>query len=259
MPFEAKPLEATKDRVRRAQEARKGLRMSGAIKGHVIGETTNPSSGRIHLPGSIAAQLSLGIGLEDGITSDGIRYQKMAGRGRRNILFVVDSSGSMVTDDRLAKVKGCVISLLKSTYAKRVRVAIIGYGGARARLVLPFTSSPELAAKHIGEMKGGGSTPLVDALGLAGGLMDRLRDEDLSIYLLSDGRYNRNATGRESHQIREFGNLCKARGIPLTLIDAGTDSKTARRRATLLAGMLQASYRRLDDLRVEMFELEERP
>lgn len=256
MPFQAKPLETAKDRVRRAQEARKGPRMSGAHKGHVIGATTNPASRRVHLPGSIVAQLSQGLDLADGIMPESLRYQKVAGRGRRNYLFIIDSSGSMVADDRLAKVKGCVISLLESAYAKRVRVAIIGYGGTTARLVLPFTSSSELAAERIGEMRGGGSTPLVDALGLAGNLIDRMRDEDLSVYLLSDGRYNRNATGRETWQIREFGDFCKVRDIPVTLIDAGTDTKTARRRSAFLANMLHATYRRLDDLRVELFEPE---
>ena len=257
MPFQAKPLETTQSRVRRAQEARKGLRMKGAAKGHVIGPTTNPASGRVHLPGSILAQLSQGEGLENGIEESNLRYQKIAGRGRRNILFIIDSSGSMVADDRFAKVKGCVVSLLESAYSKRVRVAIIGYGGGKARLVLPFTTSAELAAERIDELKGGGSTPMVDALGIAGNLLERMRDEDLSVYLLSDGRYNRNSTGRENWQIREFGDFCKSRNIPVTLIDAGSGTKTAKKRSAFLAGMLHAEYKRIDDLEVEMFNPEE--
>ena len=36
-----------------------------------------------------------------------------------------------------------------------MRVAIIGYGGTRARLILPFTSSPELAAEYRNQLYNG--------------------------------------------------------------------------------------------------------
>lgn len=257
MPFRAKPLETTKSRVRRAQEARKGPRMKGAVKGHNIGPTTSPVSGRIHFPGSMLAQLSQGETVYEGIRESNLRYQKIAGRGRRNILFIIDTSGSMLTDNRFAKVKGCVISLLESAYAKRVRVAVISYGGSKARLELPFTSSAELAAERIGGLKGGGPTPIVQALGVAGNLLDRMREEDLSVYILSDGRYDHHTTGRENWQIREFGDFCLARKIPVTLIDAGTGRKTAKKRSQLLAAMLHASYQHLEDLRMDMFDTDE--
>lgn len=259
MPFAAKPLETTKSRVRRAQEARKGPRVKGSVKGHVTGMTAAPRSGHIHMPGSILTQLSQGEDITDGIRESNIRYQKIAGRGRRNILFIIDTSGSMLADDRFAKVKGCVISLLESSYARRVRVAVISFGGSKASLELPFTSSAELAALRISSLKGGSSTPLVHALGIAGNLLDRMREEDLSVYILSDGRYDRTKTGREDWQIRDFGNFCKARGIPVTLIDAGTRKKTARRRSEHLTHLLRASYEHLEDLRLEVFEPEDGP
>lgn len=160
----------------------------------------------------------------------------------------------MLNDERFARVKGCVISLLESSYSKRLRVAVISYGGIRARLELPFTTSAELAAERISDLKGGGSTPLVQALGVAGNLLDQMKGEDLSVYILSDGRYDRHTTGMENFQIREFGDFCLSRRIPVTLIDAGTGRKTAKKRSELLASMLHAVYQHLEDLRLEMFE-----
>ena len=212
----------------------------------------NPATGRIHMPGSILAQLTQGEDLADGIREDNIRYQKTAGRGRQNILFIIDTSGSMLSEDRLAYVKGCVISLLESSYAKRVRVGIISFGGTSARLELPFTSSAELAAERISSLKGGSATPMVQAFAIAANLLDRMRDEDLSVYILSDGRYDRTTTGREDRQVREFGEFLRSRDIPVTLIDAGTGRKTAKRRAVQLAAVLHASYQPMEGLRIDL-------
>ena len=80
-----------------------------------------------------------------------------------------------------------------------------------------------------------------------------MRDEDLSVYILSDGRYDRHTTGHESRQISEFGNFCQARDIPVTLINAGRTNKTSIKKTTLLASKLHASYCQLEDLRMELF------
>lgn len=255
IPFRARPLETTRSRVQRAKEARKGVRKAGAaVRGHVTGSCVNPVSGLIHMPASMIAQLSQGENLSHGIRENCVRYQKIAGRGRRNILFIIDTSGSMLSDHRFAKVKGCVISLLESSYAKRVRVGIISFGGLKARLALPFTTSAELAASQIDSLKGGGTTPLIEALGIAGNLIADMREEDLSIYLLSDGRYNRTVSGREDWQIRAFGDFCKTREIPVTLIDAGSGKKTSKSRSERMAAMLHAAYQPLEELRLESFE-----
>ncbi len=250
--FRAKPIESSRDRVERARNARRGVKLKAAEKGHIVGVTMSAASGRVHLPGSIAAQLSQGESTADGIREDNIRYQKIAGRGRRNILFLMDTSGSMLSADRLAWVKGCVVSLLEDAYVKRIRVAVIGYGGGGASLVLPFTSSPELAASRISEMKGGGTTPLAQALGIAGSLIERMPDEAISITLLSDGRYDRNRTGLETKQIRGFGEFCFKKKIPIVLIDAGAGNRTAKQRAALLARMLHAKYRPLESMRADL-------
>lgn len=234
----------------RARLSRSGVRNKHAANGHCIGYTQDPSSGELHVVGSIVTQLQQGSTLETGLHEQNMRYRKVAGRGRRNVLFVIDTSGSTLAADRLALVKGCVISLLQDAYVKRTRVAIVGYGGAHARLVLPFTSSSEMAAKRIGAMPGGGGTPLVDALALAAGLIDRVDGEPVEIILLSDGRYNRNRASAE-RLIRSFGGFCKRKGIPVHLVDASSGGKTALKRIALLSGMLKADIRTLDDLRMD--------
>lgn len=220
-------------------------------QGHCIGYTQNPASGQVHVVGSIVTQLAAGQDLRDGIADEHVRYRKISGRGRRNILFVVDTSGSMVGSGRLALVKGCVVSLLSDAYVTRTRVAIIGFGGLHARLALPFTSSAEMAATRIDAMKGGGSTPLFDALSMAMRLMDSVEDEPVEVVLLSDGGYDRPRGVSAQQVINGFGTYCKKRGIPIYFVDSGSGTRTSQRRAKQLAATLHADYRQLDDMRAE--------
>ena len=248
-PFSAKPIESTDDRVDRARASRRGVRSGHVVRGHCIGSTRDPSSGRIHLVGSAIAQAQQGLSFDEGIAEDNVRYCKTAGRGRRNIIFVVDASGSMLSLERLASVKGCVVSLLEDAYVKRTRVALVGYGGAHARLVLPFTSSPEMAARRIDAMKGGGGTPLIEALAIAAGLIERLDGESAELVVLSDGRYNRGNEASPERRIRAFAQFCKRYDAAIHFVDASSGTKTARQRASRLASMLHADVCTLEDMR----------
>lgn len=220
-------------------------------EGHCLGSTQDPTSGQVHVSGSVIAQIASGEGLDRGVGEDNVRYRKIAGRGRRNVIFIVDASGSMLSSQKLAMVKGCIASLLEDAYVTRTRVAVVSFGGVGARLVLPFTSSAELAATRVAQMKGGGTTPLLEALGIAARQMDAVEGEPLSIVLLSDGRYNRSKDVPTEKLIRQFGEHCRKRNAWLLLVDAGHGGKTSRKRAAFLARLLQAQYRLLDDMRAE--------
>ena len=249
--FHAKPIESVQSRVERAIQARRGVKGKKAQKGHCIGYAQAPASGEVHIVGSVVTQLMAGEDLREGLREEHVRYRKIAGRGRRNIVFVVDTSGSMVGSGRLSLVKGCAISLLSDAYVTRTRVAIIGFGGMRAQLILPFTSSAEMAAARIDAVKGGGSTPLFDAFRLAVRLIDDMQGEGAEVVLMSDGGYDRSRVLQPAKVIRGFGEYCKKRGVPIYFVDSGSGKRTGEQRARRLARTLHADYRKLDDMRAD--------
>ena len=110
------------------------------------------------------------------------------------ILFVVDASGSMAAQQRMVAVKGAVHSLLIDAYQRRDRVGLISFRGTDAKLLLPPTSSVELAQTHLADMPTGGRTPLGQGLYVALQLIEteRLKDRDVVplVILLTDGRAN---------------------------------------------------------------------
>ena len=76
-------------------------------------------------------------------------------------MFVVDASGSMAARQRMSAVKGAVLSLLTDAYQRRDKVAVIGFRGAEAELLLPPTHSVEAGAQRLTELRTGGRTPAV--------------------------------------------------------------------------------------------------
>ena len=110
------------------------------------------------------------------------------------IIFVVDASGSMGAQRRMAAVKGAVLSLLLDAYQRRDRVALISFRGSGAQVLLPPTGSVDLAQLCLQEMPTGGRTPLGQGLLKALELVEAetMKDRDVLplIVLLSDGRAN---------------------------------------------------------------------
>ena len=110
------------------------------------------------------------------------------------VLFVVDASGSMGAQRRMVAVKGAILSLLLDAYQRRDRVGLIAFRGADAQLLLPPTSSVDLAHARLQAMPTGGRTPLSRGLLRALEVIQAEKRKDPNtlplLTLLSDGRAN---------------------------------------------------------------------
>jgi magnesium chelatase subunit D len=106
-------------------------------------------------------------------------------------LFVVDASGSSALH-RLAEAKGAVELLLADCYVRRDKVAVIGFRGTGAELLLPPTRSLVRAKKSLAGLPGGGGTPLSIAIDSAAALAEAVRRQGATplVVLLTDGRAN---------------------------------------------------------------------
>ncbi|MDO8213633.1 VWA domain-containing protein [Conexibacter sp. CPCC 206217] len=87
-----------------------------------------------------------------------------AGREAVLLCLVVDASGSMGARQRLAKVKGALLGLLRDAYARRDRVAVIAFRDARAELLVRPGAPLEQAGAAIRALPTGGRTPLAAGL-----------------------------------------------------------------------------------------------
>jgi magnesium chelatase subunit D len=140
------------------------------------------------------------------------------------ILFAVDASGSMGARDRMIATKGAIMSLLLDAYQKRDRVGLVSFRGREANVLLPPTSSVELAQHYLADMRTGGRTPLAAGLAKAHELLVRYgqRDRDTQplLVLLTDGRANAGIGAGDpvTEGLLQAGALRQA-GVPSLVVD----------------------------------------
>jgi magnesium chelatase subunit D len=169
------------------------------------------------------------------------------------ILFAVDASGSMAARRRMAAAKQAVLSLLLDAYQKRDRVGLISFRGSRAELLLPPTTSVDLAERRLQSLPTGGRTPLGHALQvglLAFGRHLANHPEDVPLLLVvSDGRANvAIGSGDPAAELMTLAGEIRARGIESVVVD----TESGQLRVGLcrpLSEALGAAYLPLEQLR----------
>ncbi|MDH3600435.1 MAG: putative cobaltochelatase [Candidatus Tectomicrobia bacterium] len=140
------------------------------------------------------------------------------------ILFAVDASGSMGARDRMIATKGAIMSLLLDAYQKRDRVGLVSFRGREASVLLPPTSSVELAQHYLADMRTGGRTPLAAGLAKAHELLVRYGQRDREtqplLVLLTDGRANAGIGAGDpvTEGLLQAGALRQA-GVPSLVVD----------------------------------------
>ena len=156
-----------------------------------------------------------------------VRVRQYEERSDRAIIFVVDASGSAALA-RLAEAKGAIELLLSEAYARRDHVALVAFRGDGADILLPPTRSLVQTKRRLGQLPGGGGTPLASGLKAALELAGLAQGKGMtpSIALLTDGRANVDLSGvanraQAAEDSRLMARAIRARGLSGLVIDTG--------------------------------------
>ncbi|MGF7237389.1 MAG: VWA domain-containing protein [Frankia sp.] len=164
-------------------------------RGAVVGASVDADG--LHLAGTLNAaaphQAARGrVGRAPVLRPGDRRGPVRVGREGNLVLFVVDASGSMAARTRMRTVTTAVLSLLLDAYQRRDRVGMITFRGAGAEVVLPPTSSVDVAATRLASLPTGGRTPLAAGLVTATVVLRSERRRDPSrrplLVVVTDGR-----------------------------------------------------------------------
>ncbi len=199
------------------------------------------------------------------LRKDDLRQAVREGREGNLVLFVVDASGSMAARQRMAAVKGAVLSLLLDAYQRRDKVGLVTFRGTGAELALPPTSSVEAGAARLEKLPTGGRTPLAAGLLKAREVLrvERLRDASRRplLVVVTDGRATDATAARGACGGRRAGNepvalaaraarLLAAEGVASVVVDCESGPVRLGLAGTL-ARELSGTAVTLDELRAD--------
>ena len=192
------------------------------------------------------------------VKEEDLRFKERERKLKHLVIFVVDGSGSMGANRRMVATKGAIQSLLLDCYQKRDKISLIVFRRDRAEVVLPPTSSVELAARRLKELPVGGKTPLGAGLLAAYNLIKQVRlkypETRFLVVLVSDGRANQGLSGLDVwEEIKKCSMLLReVREADCIVVD--TEDKSGFLRTDLarrVASLLGARYFTMPDLRAE--------
>lgn len=171
------------------------------------------------------------------------------------IVFAVDASESMGSQgrQRMRAAKGAVLALLRVAYQHRHRVALVSFGGEHATVILPPTSSVNLAVQRLKNLPTGGATPMADGLHKSLKIIrsERRKAPGLRPLLLviSDGEANVPMCGNlpPLQELSRLAQQIRQEKVQSVFLDvaAGHEKSNDMKR---LAGLMQANYRHVENL-----------
>ncbi len=186
--------------------------------------------------------------------SHSLRYKRFNRKAGTLFIFAVDASGSMALN-RIAQAKGALVQLLRQSYVKRDRVAVVSFRGRGALVSLRPSGSAARARGVLDGLGVGGATPL--AAGLTGALEiarhERRRDAGQRIVLLlfTDGRANVSLRQSEEsldrvsrrrvidEELTRAGSALRGAGVTTVVVDTQnrfTSGGEGQRLAQLIGG-----------------------
>jgi len=191
------------------------------------------------------------------IPADALRFKLFKRKQGRLFLFAIDLSGSMALN-RINHAREVIFGLLRKSYIQRDSVAIVGFRGVAAEVMLPPTKSILRARRVLETLPMGGGTPLGAGLARALELAKRVEPtlREIVLVVFTDGGANvplglfesGSRLGRRKQiedEVRRLGSEMRKAGIDRVVVDTkpvfGPNAE-----ALALADSLGATYVRLE-------------
>ena len=188
------------------------------------------------------------------IPSDALRFKQFTRKNGSFFVFVIDASGSMALN-RINLAKGALLRLLQQSYLNRDSVAIVGFRGTSAEVLLPPSRSMMRARRVLDRLTIGGGTPLSAGLACAIELARRAPTQssgEIVLLLFTDGHANvpLQANGMKDRamrrrliedEVKRLGSQMRKTGIDSVVINT-PNTFTQNGDALVLAELLGARY-----------------
>lgn len=110
------------------------------------------------------------------------------------MLFLIDSSGSMVKDQQIAYMKGLIQKTITHYKGKRLKYAAVALSHGEAQLLSPLSTNNEHLLQTITQLASGGKTNMKAGFTQIAQLIKNKAD----LYIFTDGKINAGGTFEET-------------------------------------------------------------
>ncbi|MDR3223479.1 MAG: ATP-binding protein [Methanobrevibacter sp.] len=193
------------------------------------------------------------------VKKEDLRKKIRKHKARASIAIVMDMSGSMMSDEKINKIRGILNNVIRNINKNKDKLTVIGFKGKESEIIIPNTKRPISFLNKLEKIKVGGTTPM--ATGLKKGyeiLKKEKKDGEFipMLILLSDGMPNvgiknsdlKNITGSPIKDVLAIGGQLAEDKIYTIIIDFEKKIKQGRNVNLELAIISNGRYYDLEDV-----------
>lgn len=124
-----------------------------------------------------------------------VHYKKAVTQSKIHLVFLIDSSSSMVQNQQISFIKGLISETLLKFKNKKLVLSAVALQNGAATVILKLTQNIETFITQIQQLRSGGKTNLKAGLSLVHQLLkSKTRQEETVLYIMTDGKINQGKT-----------------------------------------------------------------
>jgi magnesium chelatase subunit D len=124
-----------------------------------------------------------------------VHYKKAVAQSKIHLVFLIDSSSSMVKNQQISFIKGLISETLLKFKNKKIVLSAVALQNGTATVILKLTQNIEKFIAQIQQLRSGGKTNLKAGLSLVHQLLkSKTPQEETVFYVLTDGKINKGET-----------------------------------------------------------------
>jgi magnesium chelatase subunit ChlD-like protein len=174
-----------------------------------------------------------------------IKTEHAISKAAIQILFLIDSSGSMVKDKQIAYIKGVIQQTIEKYKATRLKYAAVSLSHGDAKLLCPLTFESAELYGALEQLKTGGKTNMKAGFNILKDLVKSRKADAIHLTIFTDGKINAGETKNPFEEAITFYKTFLKSVNEVTVIDT-EKSFIKLGLSEKLANSIGAKYRRLN-------------
>jgi len=139
-----------------------------------------------------------------------LQYKQQSKKTQKHLIFVLDSSGSMLVDKVVAYAKGLVQKIAEEEKVHKPLFSLISISNGTSQTLVKEERKIEQFIAELNEVKTGGKTDIVPAFRMVKELIQQKNRADNELIIVTDGKFNSTEGNAFEQAVLGFKMYCKA-------------------------------------------------